>query len=174
MPNRANGPAVCATARTQAYRSAISIPCLVANGRSVGPLGSQWSLPQPVGLGWANGRAFGPKTGPASCLPENGCVSEVSLALRANGPDICLAQLTGLGIRCPKSQQGQRPGRLRNGSYPNVPFVNLNPVLCRKWPGRWPSRIVMAVAPARWAGLGKRPGLRPENASCVNVAKTVA
>ena len=89
----------------------------------------------------------------------------VSLALRANGPAVCLAQPNGLGIRCPNAQQGQRPGRLRHGSIPNVSFVNFKAVLCCKWPGRWPSRYERHHYPARWAGLGKRLGLRPGNGS---------
>jgi hypothetical protein len=33
MHNRANGPAVCATAQSQTYRSSISMPCFSQNAR---------------------------------------------------------------------------------------------------------------------------------------------
>jgi hypothetical protein len=35
-----------------------------------------------------------------------------SLALRAEGPDVCLAQPNGLGVGTPNPSKGQRPGRL--------------------------------------------------------------
>jgi len=109
-------------------------------------------------------------------------------ALRAKGPLICLAQPNGLGIRVPQCTTGPtarpfvqslNPKRIVRRSQcrafritPGTPTDALtleraivawcdDPVVCCKWPGRWPSRFVLFGYPARWAGLGKPLGLRP-------------